>query len=60
MKREREVLFREAAEITALLGRLDELIKEYIAAPSEREAAVKAEIKEVKERIQRSALHYEN
>lgn len=50
----------EPAEITDLLERLESLIKEFQAASAEREPALKAEIEEVKERIKRFALRYQN
>ena len=57
---ERAVFLREAAQITALLERLNDLIVEFMAAPREREPALKAEIEEAKERIKRFAFHYQN
>jgi hypothetical protein len=46
---------REAAEITALVERLESLIKEFYAASAEQEPALRAEIVRVKERIKRFA-----
>ena len=60
MKPEHAIFVREAAEITALLERLTDLIIEFKACSAEQEPALRAEIEEVKERISRFALHYLN
>lgn len=60
MKPEHAAFVREAAEVTSLLERLDDLIREYVAASPEREPALKAEIEEVKERVKRLVLCYQN
>jgi len=60
MKPELEAFIREAAEITTLFERLTDLLEEYRAAPIDRTPALQAEIIEIKERILRFSLHYQN
>ena len=60
MKPEHAAFLLEAAEIRALLERLHDLIVEFMTAPADREAAIRAEIDSIKERIKRFALHYQN
>jgi len=60
MKPEHEAFIREAAEITTLFERLTDLLEEYGAAPCEQTPALQAEILEIKERIIRFSLHYQN
>ena len=60
MKPESEAFIREAAQITALLERMTDLIEELRAAPIERAEVLKAQILHLTEQIKRFALHYMN
>jgi hypothetical protein len=60
MKPEHGVFIREAVEITSLLDQSDSLLRELLAASAERVPALQAEIVELKERVVRFALHYQN
>jgi hypothetical protein len=52
---------REAADVVALLDRNNELLQEFMKAQSgERLAAIKAELEEATDRLQRIALSFQN
>ncbi len=52
---------REAADVVALLDRIDELLRGFIRTQSEeRQAAIKAELEEATDRLKRIALSFQN
>ncbi len=52
---------REAADVVVLLNRIDELLREFMRTESEeRQAAIKAELEEATDRLQRIALSFQN
>ena len=52
---------REAADVVALLDRINELLREFMRAQSEeRQATIKAELEEATNRLQRIALSFQN
>jgi len=52
---------REAADVVALLDRINELLREFKRSQSgERQAAIKAELEEATDRLQRIALSFQN
>jgi len=59
MKPEHTAFIREVVEITAMLEKLNDLIGEFVVAPPGREAVLRIEIEEMKERIKRFALRYQ-
>jgi len=51
----------EAADVVALLDRINELLREFKRSQSgERQAAIKAELEEATDRLQRIALSFQN